>query len=191
MPASSILLIDNYDSFTYNLYDYFCQLDVACTVLRNDASSVSQIRQQQFDALVLSPGPGKPNQAGIMMDLIEEYQHQIPILGICLGMQAIGIHFGASLTKAKVPVHGKTSAVHHYRDAVFASVQSPTDVMRYHSLILKDLPSCLRCTAWTEDATIMAIQHTSLPIYGFQFHPESILTEAGMLLLKNWLKICL
>ena len=191
MPASSILLIDNYDSFTYNLYDYFCQLDVACTVLRNDASSVSQIRQQQFDALVLSTGPGKPNQAGIMMDLIEEYQYQIPILGICLGMQAIGIHFGASLTKAKVPVHGKTSAVHHYRDAVFASVQSPTDVMRYHSLILKDLPSCLRCTAWTEDATIMAIQHTSLPIYGFQFHPESILTEAGMLLLKNWLKICL
>jgi anthranilate synthase/aminodeoxychorismate synthase-like glutamine amidotransferase len=187
----TILLIDNYDSFTYNLYDYFCQLGAACKVVRNDELHLSDIQSHSFDALVLSPGPGRPESAGIMMDLLEDFCHRKVILGICLGMQAIGLHFGAKLVHAKEPVHGKTSKIFHRQDNVFCEVPNPALVMRYHSLVIKDLPSCLDVTAWTKDNTIMAIQHTELPIYGFQFHPESILTQEGMLLLKNWLKTCL
>lgn len=186
-----ILLIDNYDSFTYNLYDYFCQLNTICTVLRNDAAELSSLDMNQYQGIVLSPGPGRPEDAGILMQLIDQYCHKKAILGICLGMQAIGLHFGAKLVHANIPIHGKTSALFHRQEGVFNNIDSPTDVMRYHSLILEQLPSCLSCTAWTDSNEIMAIQHQSLALTGLQFHPESILTKQGMQLLNNWLKTCL
>lgn len=185
---TSILLIDNYDSFTYNLYDYFLQLGTDCRVIRNDELSLPDFQQLDFDALVLSPGPQKPGDAGLMMPLIAHFYNKKPILGICLGHQGIGEFFGASLKKAKLPVHGKTSILKHNGHFLFSGLPDTFKVMRYHSLILDDLENTpLDIIAHTDEGEVMAIAHQQLPIFGLQFHPESILTEHGLQLLGNWL----
>lgn len=184
-----LLLLDNYDSFTYNLYDYLSQLGARCTVVRNDKISILELEKCHFDAVVLSPGPKRPQGAGILMDLIHHFYVKIPILGICLGMQAIGEYFGAKLVHASIPVHGKTSLVEHTQKDIFHGITQPTQVMRYHSLLLKNLPSCLEPIAWTASNELMAIKHNTYPIWGVQFHPESILTLDGLAILENWLKV--
>lgn len=185
-----LLLIDNYDSFTYNLYDYLCTLGASCEVVRNDKVSMMELQKCQFDGLVLSPGPKRPQDAGILMNIIAEYHNKTPILGICLGMQAIGEFFGAKLVHAREPIHGKTSAIHLEEDCIlWNDIKNPTTVMRYHSLVLKELPACLIPTAWTAENELMALQHQTLPIFGVQFHPESILTQEGHQMLNNWLAL--
>lgn len=185
---TTILLLDNYDSFTYNLYDYLCQLGLTCKVVRNDKITLEEIEEGHFDGIVLSPGPKRPQNAGILMSLIEHFYQNKPILGICLGMQAIGEFFGAKLVHAPIPVHGKTSLIEHNAKALFENISNPTTVMRYHSLLLKELPDCLECLAWTEQQELMAVQHKIFPICGVQFHPESILTTEGLAILENWTK---
>lgn len=185
-----LLILDNYDSFTYNLYDYLCQLGTSCTVLRNDELSIASIEAANFDGIVLSPGPQRPADAGILLDVVSYFCGKIPILGICLGMQAIGEHFGAKLVHASIPMHGKTSWIKHNQKGLFDEIPSPTQVMRYHSLILTDLPDCLEMVAWTAQKDVMAIQHKSDAIWGVQFHPESILTTQGITILNNWLLAC-
>lgn len=188
MATPTILLIDNYDSFTYNLYDYFLQLGVICLVLRNDECSLAAIQDLSFDALVFSPGPQQPKDAGLMMDLLNEYHDRLPILGICLGHQAIGEYFGAQLRKAKLPVHGKAHTIYCQAHPLFADLPPAFKVMRYHSLILENIEaSPLESIAQTHTGEIMAIAHPRLPICGLQFHPESILTEHGLAMLENWL----
>ena len=184
-----ILLIDNYDSFTYNLYDYFLQLNVHCDVIRNDEPFLQHHPLYNYDGIVLSPGPKSPKDAGQLMNLIKQYHQEIPLLGICLGHQGIGEFFGAKLRKANSPMHGKTSEIVHRHRSIFNGLPENFKVMRYHSLILENLDECpLEIIAQTEDAEIMAIKHQTLPICGVQFHPESILTEHGLALLENWLK---
>ena len=184
----TILLIDNYDSFTYNLYDYFLQLGVSCIVLRNDECTLQEIQQRQFDAIVFSPGPQKPKDAGLMMALLNEYHDQLPILGICLGHQGIGEYFGAHLEKATLPVHGKAHSIYTQAHPLFQGLPEHFKVMRYHSLILRHIEKTpLQNIAQTKDGEIMAIAHKDLPICGLQFHPESILTEHGLAMLNNWL----
>jgi anthranilate synthase/aminodeoxychorismate synthase-like glutamine amidotransferase len=184
-----ILLLDNYDSFTYNLYDYLQQTGVACTVWRNDTFALESIDAAGFQAIVLSPGPKRPADAGLMMQVIERYHQHLPILGICLGHQALGEFFGAKLVKAALPMHGKTSPVVHTAHPLFQGIPSPFQVMRYHSLLLESLEGTpLDCVASTEAGEIMALAHRSLPLLGVQFHPESILTEHGLPLLHNWVK---
>ncbi len=188
--ALKILLIDNYDSFTYNLYDYFLQLGTECTVIRNNEIPFEEIHNLSFDAIVLSPGPKRPADAGFMMELIAYYFDKIPILGICLGHQGIGEFFGASLQKASLPMHGKTSSIKHNQHPLFKNLPEQYKVMRYHSLLLKDLDKTpLISIAQTKENENMAIAHPDLPIYGVQFHPESILTEHGLELLGNWLTL--
>jgi anthranilate synthase/aminodeoxychorismate synthase-like glutamine amidotransferase len=181
-----VALIDNYDSFTYNLYDYLCRLGTVCDVYRNDKIELNIL--SDYDAIVLSPGPKRPSDAGLLMEIIENYYHLKPILGICLGHQALGEHFGAKLLKADIPLHGKTSLINHFALGIFENIDNPMQVMRYHSLILKDLPDCLIPIAVTDKNEIMAFRHISLPIMGVQFHPESILTTDGLKLLENWIK---
>ena len=182
-----LLLIDNYDSFTYNLYDYFLQLGTDCQVVRNDDYTLEEIQALDFDGLVLSPGPQRPEDAGLLMDILKFYAGRLPILGICLGHQAIGMLYGASLVKAPIPVHGKTASVIHQNHPLFATIPSPMQVMRYHSLIVQDLSNTdLEVIGQTENL-VMALVHRELPIVGVQFHPESILTPMGMQLLQNWL----
>ena len=184
-----LLLIDNYDSFTYNLYDYLCTLGASCEVVRNDKKSLKDLEKCHFDGLVLSPGPKRPQDAGILMDIIHEYHLSKPILGICLGMQAIGEYFGAKLVHAKLPMHGKSSPIYHENESIlWKKMINPTTVMRYHSLVLEELPTCLVPTAWTASKELMALEHATLPIFGVQFHPESILTKEGYQLLDNWLQ---
>ena len=185
-----LLLLDNYDSFTYNLYDYLCQLGMSCTVIRNDQISLSEIKKHHFDGIVLSPGPKRPQDAGSLMSVLDYFYLKVPILGICLGMQAIGEYFGAKLVHARIPIHGKTSLLNHKKQGLFEGIKNPTEVMRYHSLVLEELPDCLELMAWTEERELMAIQHQSLPIWGVQFHPESILTTDGLAILNNWVKTC-
>lgn len=185
-----VLIIDNYDSFTYNLYDYFLQLGTDCKVIRNDEKTFSDFKDINFDILVLSPGPQRPVDAGRMMDLIDFFHDKKPILGICLGHQGIGEYFGAKLEKAALPVHGKTSTLYHQGHSVFQSLPTSFEVMRYHSLILKNIGSTpLKTIASTSDGEIMAIAHQSLPILGLQFHPESILTEYGLKMLENSIEV--
>lgn len=183
-----LLLIDNYDSFTYNLYDYLMRLGAKVEVCRNDEIEIEAIEAMQFDGLVLSPGPERPAKAGALMQIVKAYHQQLPILGICLGHQAIGEFFGAKLLKARVPVHGKTSIIQHSATGLFKNLPQDLQVMRYHSLLLKELPSCLQVTAKTTEGEIMALKHQELPLYGVQFHPESILSPQGLEILKNWLK---
>lgn len=184
-----VLLIDNYDSFTYNLYDYITQLGTPCQVLRNDCCALNEIQSMVFDKIVISPGPGIPRDAGICNDLIAYYYNKKPMLGICLGFQAIGEFFGAELTHAKMPMHGKTSSIHIDTSAtLFRNLHTPTQVMRYHSLILKNLPLQLTITGKTTEDEIMAFEHEKLPLYGVQFHPESILTPDGLQMMANFLK---
>ncbi len=185
-----ILLLDNYDSFTYNLYDYFLQLGQECRVLRNDETDLAGIESMRPDAVVFSPGPQKPEQAGIMMELIGARYQQLPMLGICLGFQAIGLHFGAQLIKAAEPVYGKTALVEHDHSELFKQVPDPFTVMRYHSLILTAIEKTdLIVCGQTQNNIPMAIRHPHLPLFGFQFHPESVMTKHGLKLLSNWLDL--
>ena len=186
-PSMKVLLLDNYDSFTYNLYDYLLQTGAECTVLRNDALSLSAFERLDFEAIVFSPGPKRPADAGLLLPLIERFYQRVPMLGICLGHQAIGEFFGAKLVKAKVPMHGKTTDIGHNGHSLFQGIPTPFTVMRYHSLLLESLDDTpLECLATTGDGEIMALAHRTLPLLGVQFHPESVLTEYGLPLLKNW-----
>jgi anthranilate synthase/aminodeoxychorismate synthase-like glutamine amidotransferase len=182
-----VLLLDNYDSYTYNLRDYVLQLGLECRVVRNDELSLDELKSLDFSSAIISPGPKTPAEAGITMEFVRHFHSTRPILGICLGHQAIGEFFGAKLVKAKVPMHGKTSVVKHTPHFIFNGLPGAFEVMRYHSLILEQLEATgLKVIAKTEAGEVMAIAHSSLPIAGVQFHPESILTPNGLQIMKNW-----
>ena len=190
-----LLMIDNYDSFTYNLVQYFGELGAEVEVYRNDQISVDQIRTLSPDHLVISPGPCTPNEAGISVAAIQAFAGTIPILGVCLGHQSIGQAFGGEIIHAQQIMHGKTSLIYHSDVGIFAGLENPYTATRYHSLVINrtNLPECLEMTAWTQTATgevdeIMGVRHRELAIEGVQFHPESILTEHGHALLANFLK---
>jgi anthranilate synthase component 2 len=184
-----VLLLDNYDSFTYNLYQYLSELGAEVVVKRNDELSVGEVAALAPEKIVISPGPCTPNEAGISVALIRELGGTVPILGVCLGHQAIGAAYGGAVVRAPQVMHGKVSAIHHAGAGVFAGLPAPFQATRYHSLIVRrgDAPECLEVTAWTEDGLIMGLRHRDLPVEGVQFHPESIMTEAGKQLLKNFL----
>ena len=189
-----LLMIDNYDSFTYNLVQYFGELGQAVEVRRNDAIDVAGIEALRPAAIVISPGPCTPDQAGVSLEVLGRLSGRVPILGVCLGHQSLGQAFGGKVVRAKTIMHGKTSKVHHDGKGVFAGLPSPFEATRYHSLVVdKDsLPDCLEITAWTLDGQggfdeIMGLRHKSLPVEGVQFHPESILTEHGHDMLRNFL----
>ncbi|PQO35279.1 aminodeoxychorismate/anthranilate synthase component II [Blastopirellula marina] len=186
-----ILVIDNYDSFVHNLARYFRQLGQETVVRRNDAISVEEIKQIRPVAIVLSPGPCTPTESGICMDVVRQLQSEIPILGVCLGHQAIVEALGGRVVRSNRPMHGQASQITHDGTGVFRELPSPMQVGRYHSLIAEkeSLPACLRIDAQTEDGTIMAVSHPSLPVVGVQFHPESVLTEHGYALLANFLQM--
>jgi len=188
-----LLLIDNYDSFTYNLVHYFQKLGQEVEVYRNDAISIDAIHCLAPAYIVISPGPCTPNEAGLSLSIIEKFAGQIPILGVCLGHQAIAQCFGGKIIRASQPMHGKTSLIYHQNQGMFTGLPQGFAATRYHSLVAdkNTLPKCFQITAWTqtkEDIEIMAIKHSQLPIEGVQFHPESILTENGHDLLKNFLR---
>ena len=184
-----LLMIDNYDSFTYNLVQYFAELGEEVKVYRNDAISIKEIAAMKPARIVISPGPCSPAEAGISVAAITEFAGKVPLLGVCLGHQSIGAAFGGEVIHAKQLMHGKTSPVLHKGSGVFAGLPSPLTVTRYHSLAIRrdNLPECLEVTAWTEDGEIMGVRHRTLNVEGVQFHPESILTECGHALLKNFL----
>jgi anthranilate synthase component 2 len=186
-----ILVVDNYDSFTYNLVHYLNELGAETNVVRNDAVSVDEALGLKPDAVLLSPGPCTPNEAGICLSLLAAAPADLPIFGVCLGHQSIGQAFGGEVIRAKALMHGKTSLIHHNGKGVFAGLKNPFTATRYHSLSVEKaaLPADLEVTAWTEDGEIMGVQHKSRPIYGVQFHPESIATECGHELLGNFLDI--
>ncbi len=183
------LLVDNYDSFTYNLWHYLGELGAEVKVVRNDALSVDEIAALAPERIVISPGPCTPNEAGVSLELIRRLGPTTPILGVCLGHQSIGQVYGGDVIRATIIMHGKTSPVHHLDAGVFRGLPNPLTCTRYHSLAIErsSLPDCLEVTAWTEDGEIMGVRHRTLPIEGVQFHPESILTEGGHQLLKNFL----
>ena len=185
-----LLMIDNYDSFTYNLVQYFSELDQEVVVERNDKISLKEIKNLNPEFLVLSPGPCTPNEAGISLDIVSNFKGKIPMLGVCLGHQSIGQAFGGKITHAKTIMHGKTSDIHHTNKGVFKGLSNPFTATRYHSLVIEreSLPDCFEITAWTDDEEIMGIRHKELYIAGVQFHPESILSEYGHDLLRNFIK---
>ena len=184
-----LLMIDNYDSFTYNLVQYLGELGEDVRVVRNDEKTVAEIEAMEPGRIVLSPGPCTPNEAGVSLELIDRFKGRVPILGVCLGHQAIGQAFGGKVVHAKTLMHGKVSRIHHSGKGVFAGLPTPYDATRYHSLAIEraSCPADLEVTAWTEDGEIMGVRHRALAIEGVQFHPESILTEHGHALLKNFL----
>lgn len=189
-----ILMIDNYDSFTYNIVQYLGELGADVEVYRNDAITLDQIEQMAPEKIVVSPGPCTPSEAGVSIDVIKQFSGRIPILGVCLGHQAIGQAFGGDVVRARQVMHGKLSPVYHDNQGVFSGLQNPVTVTRYHSLVIdrETLPDCLEVTAWTqhEDGSvdeIMGVRHKMLAVEGVQFHPESILSEQGHQLLKNFL----
>lgn len=186
-----LLMIDNYDSFTFNIVQYFGQLGEEVQVHRNDKITLEKIEALQPERLVISPGPCSPGEAGISVCAIEHFAGRIPILGVCLGHQAIGAAFGGTVTRSVSLMHGKTSPIIHNGLELFAGLPNPFQATRYHSLVVErsSLPDCLEVTAWVENGEIMGMRHKTLPIWGVQFHPESILTEGGMELLGNFLKI--
>lgn len=190
----NVLVIDNYDSFTYNLVQYLGELGAESEVIRNDVLSVEAILAKRPARILLSPGPCTPNEAGVCLALIEAAKGQIPILGVCLGHQAIGQAFGGLVVRAPRLMHGKTSPIHHSNEGVFRGLPVPTTATRYHSLVVsrEQFPESLTVTAWADDgqsvSTIMGIRHKNLPIEGVQFHPESILSTDGKHLLANWLE---
>jgi len=186
-----ILMIDNYDSFTYNLVQYLSELGKEIRVFRNDKITLGQIRKMKPEKIVISPGPGRPEGAGISCGLIKEFAGKIPILGVCLGHQSIGYVFGARIVGAKRLMHGKTSMIYHDKKDIFKNLPNPFEATRYHSLIVekKTLPACLTITAWTKEGEIMGLKHNKFPVWGVQFHPESIMTKTGKDLLANFLKL--
>ncbi len=185
-----LLMIDNYDSFTYNLVQYFGELGQTVEVYRNDEITLDEIAAKNPEFLVLSPGPCTPNEAGISLAAIARFAGKLPILGVCLGHQSIGQAFGGQIVHAKQLMHGKVSPVHHTNAGVFHGLPNPVTCTRYHSLVIarETLPECLEITAWTDDGEIMGVRHKTLPIEGVQFHPESILTESGHAMLANFLR---
>ena len=190
-----ILLIDNYDSFTYNVYQYLGELGADVSVIRNDEITVAQIERLAPEKIVVSPGPCTPNEAGISLAVIERFAGEIPLLGICLGHQAIGQAFGGEVRRARTVMHGKTSPIHHEGKGIFQGLPQPMTATRYHSLIVgrDSLPDCLEVTAWTETPEgqrdeIMGLRHRTLPVEGVQFHPESIFSPEGKILLGNFLE---
>lgn len=184
-----ILMIDNYDSFTFNLVQYLGELGEELVVKRNDEITISEIEELSPQFLMISPGPCSPNEAGISMEAIKHFAGKIPIFGVCLGHQSIAQVFGGDVVRAERLMHGKTSEMHHNGETIFKGLENPFTATRYHSLIVKNetLPDCLEVTAWTEENEIMAIRHKTLPIEGVQFHPESIMTSFGKDLLKNFI----
>jgi para-aminobenzoate synthetase component II len=187
-----ILVIDNYDSFVFNLVQYLGQLGADCEVRRNDEITVADVGTFGAAGLLLSPGPGTPERAGIMMDVIRAYAGKLPMFGVCLGHQAIGAAFGATVTRAPELLHGKTSEVHHKGEGVLAGLPDPFTATRYHSLAVlpETLPAEIEVTGLTDSGVVMAMRHRELPIEGVQFHPESVLTEGGHTMLANWLAVC-
>jgi len=185
-----ILMLDNYDSFTYNIVQYFAMLGAEPVVYRNDEISASDALAMQPRAILLSPGPGRPENAGVMNELVKLATSKVPILGICLGHQALAQVFGGRITYAPAPVHGKTSEIHHDGSTLFAGLDCPFQATRYHSLTVdaSSLPSGFRTTAWTDDGVIMGLEHQSLRLYGVQFHPESIMTPCGKEIFRNFLE---
>lgn len=186
-----ILMIDNYDSFTYNLVQYLGALGADIKVFRNDKITLSGIKKLRPKKIVISPGPGRPEDAGISCEVIREFAGKIPILGVCLGHQAIGYVYGGRIIGAKRLMHGKTSFIYHNKEGIFRGIPNPFEATRYHSLLVerKSLPECLKITAWTKELEIMGLAHKQYPLWGVQFHPESILTKVGKDILRNFLKI--
>jgi len=184
-----ILMIDNYDSFTYNLVQYLGELGQELTVYRNDKISIGQIKEMAPTSIVISPGPGTPDSAGISLELIKELSGTIPLLGVCLGHQSIVQAFGGLIERAPAPVHGKTSEIYHDGKSIFEGVGNPFTATRYHSLVAnkETLPDCLEISAWTEDEIIMGVRHKEMRVEGIQFHPESILTVEGKNILRNFI----
>ena len=184
-----ILLIDNYDSFTYNLYQYLCELGAEVDVVRNDKITLDQIRDMNPEKIVVSPGPCTPDKAGISNEVVREFGPIIPVLGVCLGHQCVGQTFGGVVGKAGEIMHGKTSLIHHDGKGVFSGIPSPFEAIRYHSLVVykEDLPDELEVTAWTESGIVMGLRHKEYDIQGIQFHPESIMTQYGKEILGNFL----
>ena len=186
-----LLILDNYDSFTYNLVQYFGELGAEMKIFRNDALTVDEVKALAPERICISPGPCTPNEAGISLELIRELGPTTPILGVCLGHQSIGQVYGGDVVRADRLMHGKTSPIHHNGSSVFKGLPSPFEATRYHSLIVKrdTLPDCLEITAWTEEGDIMGLRHKEHPVHGVQFHPESILTEHGKQLLETFLRL--
>jgi anthranilate synthase component 2 len=184
-----LLMIDNYDSFTYNLVQYFGELGEDVRVARNDEITLDEIARLAPERICISPGPCSPNEAGVSLTLLDRFAGRMPILGVCLGHQAIGQAFGGRVVRAQTLMHGKTGSIHHTGAGVFAGLPNPFTAARYHSLAVEraSLPDCLEITAWTDDGEIMGLRHASLPLEGVQFHPESIATEHGHALLQNFL----
>ena len=186
-----ILMIDNYDSFTYNLVQYLGELGENLKVFRNDKITLKKIKALRPERIVISPGPGTPAEAGISKELIREFAAKVPVLGVCLGHQCIGEVYGGKVIPAKRLMHGKTSLIYHNSKGIFKNIPNPFEATRYHSLLVekKSLPACLEITAWTKEGEIMGLQHKEYPLFGVQFHPESILTKAGKDILRNFLKV--
>jgi anthranilate synthase/aminodeoxychorismate synthase-like glutamine amidotransferase len=186
-----LLVIDNYDSFTYNLVQYFGELGADMQIFRNDEISVEEIAKLAPERICISPGPCTPREAGVSNDVIREFAPKVPLLGVCLGHQCIGHVFGAEVVRAERLMHGKTSPVEHKGEGLFAGIENPFEATRYHSLIVKrdTFPDCLEITAETAEREIMGLRHKELPVFGVQFHPESILTGEGKKLLKNFLEV--
>ena len=187
-----VLVIDNYDSFTYNLVQYLGELGATVVVRRNDEASIESLRMLAHSRVVISPGPGRPEQAGVSLDVIKEFGPRMPLLGVCLGHQAIGLAFGGDVIRAPLPIHGKTSMVDHDGKGIFAGISTSFQAGRYHSLVVSEpsLPGELEISARTKDDNlVMGIRHRTLPIHGVQFHPESVLTNEGRRILRNFLEI--
>ncbi len=186
-----LLLIDNYDSFTYNLFQYFSELGEQVIVLRNDKISLDEIDKMRPQRIVISPGPSSPVNAGISNDVIRHFGPRLPLLGVCLGHQCIGYSFGGTIRQAKKIMHGKSSFIHHNNQGLFAGLTNPFSAIRYHSLIVEQdtLPECFEVTAWTDDGTIMGLSHRTYPVVGIQFHPESFMTQDGKKILQNFLSL--
>ena len=184
-----LLLIDNYDSFTYNLFQYLSELGEEVVVVRNDKTTLEEIDKMKPQRIVVSPGPSTPLRAGISNDVIRHFGSRLPILGVCLGHQCIGYSYGGSFGQAKEIMHGKSSLIYHGGQGVLAGLPNPFSAIRYHSLVVQGegLPDCLEVTAWTDDGTIMGLRHRQYPVEGIQFHPESFMTEAGKDVLRNFL----
>ncbi len=186
-----LLLIDNYDSFTYNLFQYLSELGEEVVVVRNDKTTLEEIDKMKPQRIVVSPGPSTPLRAGISNDVIRHFGPRLPVLGVCLGHQCIGYSYGSSFGQAREIMHGKSSLIHHNGQGVLAGLPNPFSAIRYHSLVVprEGLPDCLEVTAWTADGTIMGLRHRQYPVEGVQFHPESFMTEAGKDLLRNFLQL--